>query len=290
MTLTSATVWGLIEASEEAGTAPVRRKLTHFYLNNMAQSKSPVRPLKLSVCKIRKEIPGKVLATVGSGCILELGWLWEMEERQNSSTDRKGQIYLVTTNQVIKKDDLNQKAFTVDFLPVKRGGIQTFHLNRIPLEEVIELPIPGQNEISLILIPTEPFHKQKRISWFSRQEFQSIRSRQCQKNSGESGSQAAESKEEFHCYVLRENDAGDTFDLKGYALTVDESCLHYLRVHGNNSKLRKLDDFSNNEFPKGSVILNEQDKIVQFLAFGKDDEILPVFFPQGIKLIAMYEA
>lgn len=90
--------------------------------------------------------------------------------------------------------------------------------------------------------------------------------------------------------MLRENDAGDTFDLKGYALTVDESCLHYLRVQGNNSKLRKLDDFSNNEFPKGSVILNEQEKIVQFLAFGKDDEILPVFFPQGIKLIAMYEA
>lgn len=250
----------------------------------MAQSKSPVRPLKLSVCKIRKEIPGQVLATVGSGCILELGWLWGMEERQNSLTDRKGQIFLVTTNQVIKKGDLNHKAFTADFLPVKRGGIQTFNLNRIPLEEVIELPIPGQNDISLILIPTEPLHKQKLISWFSRQEFQSIRSRQCQKNCGESGSQAAESKEDFHCYVVRENDAGDTFDLKGYALTVDESCSHYLRVPGNNSKLRKLEDFSNNEFPKGSVILNEQEEIVHFLAFGKDDEILPVFFPQGIKL------
>lgn len=250
----------------------------------MAQSKSPVRPLKLSVCKIRKEIPGQVLATVGSGCILELGWLGEMEQRQNSLTDRKGKIFLATTNQVIKKGDLNHKAFTADFLPVKRGGIQTFNLNRIPLEEVIELPIPGQNDISLMLIPTEPLHKQKLISRFSRQEFQSIRSRQCQKNCGESGSQAAESKEEFHCYVVRENDAGDTFDLKGYALTVDESCSHYLRVPGNNSKLRKLEDFSNNEFPKGSVILNEQEEIVHFLAFGKDDKILPVFFPQGIKL------
>ena len=257
----------------------------------MAQSKSTVKPLKLSVCKIRKEIPGQVLATIGSGCILELGgWLWEMEERQNSLTDRKGQIYLVTTSQVIKKSDLNQKAFTADFLPAKRGGIKTFSLKNIPLEEVIELPIPGENEISMILIPTEPFHKQKFLSRFSRQEFQSTRSRQCQKNSVESGSQAAESKEEFHCYVLRENDAGDTFDLKGYALVVDEGCSHYLRVSGNNSKLRKLEDFSNNEFPKGSVILNEQEEIVHFLAFGKDDEILPVFFPQGIKLIAMYEA
>ena len=248
----------------------------------MAQSKSPVRPLKLSVCKIRKEIPGQVFATVGSGCILELGWLWGIEEHQNSLPDKKGQIFLVTTNQVIKKADLNQKAFKADFLPVKRGGIQTFSLNSIPLEDVIELPISGQNEISLILIPTEPLHKQKRISWFSRQHFQSTRCRQCQKNCGESGSQAAESKEEFHCYVVRENDAGHTFDLKGYTLAVDENCSHYLRVPGNNSKLRKLEDFSNNEFPKGSVILNEQEEIVQFLAFCKDDGILPVFFPQGI--------
>ena len=251
----------------------------------MAQSKSRVRPLKLSVCKIRKEIQGQVLVTVGSGCILELGWLWEMEERQNSLTDRKGQIFLVTTNQVIKKTDLNQEAFKADFLPVKRGGIQTFNLNRIPLDEVIELPISGQNEISLIFIPTEPLYKQRLIPWFSRREFQSIRCQHGQKNSGESGSQAAKRKpEEFHCYVVRENDAGDTFDLKGYALAVDENCSHYLRVPGNNSKLRKLEDFSNNEFPKGSVIMNEQEEIVQFLAFGKDDEILPVFFPQGIKL------
>ena len=71
---------------------------------------------------------------------------------------------------------------------------------------------------------------------------------------------------------------------EGYTLAVDENCSHYLRVPGNNSKLRKLEDFSNNEFPKGSVILNEQEEIVQFLAFGKDEEILPVFFPQGIKL------
>lgn len=247
----------------------------------MAQSKSPVRPLKLSVCKIRKEIPGQVFATIGSGCILELGWLWGMEERQNSLTDRKGQIFLVTTNQVIKKGDLNHKAFTADFLPVKRRGIQTFSLKNIPLEEVIELPIPGENEISLILIPTEPFHKQKFFSRFSRQEFQSTRCRQCQKNSGESASRAAESKEEFHCYVVRENDAGDTFDLKGYTLAVDDGCSHYLRVSGNNSKLRKLEDFSNNEFPKGSVILNDQEEIVHFLAFGKDDEILPVSFPKG---------
>lgn len=191
----------------------------------MAQSKSPVRPLKLSVCKIRKEIPGQVLATIGSGCILELGWFWEIEEHQYSLTDRKGQIFLVTTNQVIKKGDLNQKPVKADFLPVKRGGIQTFSLNSIPLEDVIELPISGQNEISLICIPTEPLHKQRFIPWFSRREFQSIRCQHGQKNSGESGSQAAKRKpEEFHCYVVRENDAGDTFDLKGYTLTVDENC------------------------------------------------------------------
>lgn len=77
----------------------------------MAQSKSTVRPLKLSVCKIRKEIPGQVLTTIGSGCILELGWLWGMEERQNSLTDRKGQIYLVTTNQVIKKKRTEPESF-----------------------------------------------------------------------------------------------------------------------------------------------------------------------------------
>lgn len=147
----------------------------------MAQSKSPVRPLKLSVWKIGKESPGQVFGTIDSGCIRELGWLWGIEEHQNSLTDRKGQIFLVTTNQLIKKSDLNQKAFKADFLPVKRGGIQTFNLNSIPLEDVIELPISGQNEISLICIPTEPLHKQRFIPWFSRREFQSIRCQHGQK-------------------------------------------------------------------------------------------------------------
>lgn len=244
----------------------------------MAQSN---RNIRVSVGRIQEQVPGCHLETVGSACVVQIPA--DFDGKQASSSVRKDQTFLVTTSQVIKKRGLLfSKTCRADFLPVKWGGIQRFELNGSSLDDAQEVCIPGENKISLIYIPTELLHKQGFLSWIRRNNFRSDRS-QLSYKVDESRSQAvAGSKpEDLYCYVLRESSfPGDKFDLHCYALNVDESRSYYLRVLGNNAKLRRLEDFSRNEYPKGSVILNEQEKVVGFLAFGEDEKISPVFCPQ----------
>ena len=62
---------------------------------------------------------------------------------------------------------------------------------------------------------------------------------------------------------------------------MDENGSYYLQVHGNKAELKNLQDFDRYEYPVGSVILNDRSEIVGFLAFGKKDEVLPLFiFPE----------
>lgn len=245
----------------------------------MAQSN---RNIQISVGRIKKQVPGRHLETVGSACVVEFPGEYSANQA-STSVSLKDQTFLVTTSQVIKKSELlSSKSCTADFSPVKWGGIQTFQLNSSSPDDVQEACIPGEHEISLIYIPTEPFHKQKFFSWlFSKDNFQSNRSQLCYKGSCQSGSQAFPgSKPEFYCYALHGDKPGDKFDLRCYALEVDQNRSYYLQVLGNNAKLRRLEDFSRHEYPKGSVILNEKEEVVGFLAFGEDDKIVPVFFPQ----------
>lgn len=246
---------------------------------SMAQSN---RNVQVSVGRIKKQVPGCHLETVGSACVVEFPGDYSANQA-STSVSLKDQTFLVTTSQVIKKSELlSSKSCTADFSPVKWGGIQTFQLNSSSPDDVQEACIPGEHEISLIYIPTEPFHKQKFFSrLFSKDNFQSNRSQLCYRGSCQSGSQAFPgSKPEFYCYVLHGDKPGDKFDLRCYALEVDQSRSYYLQVLGNKAKLRRLEDFSRHEYPKGSVILNEKEEVVGFLAFGDDDKIVPVFFPQ----------
>ena len=251
-------------------------KIHTLFINSMAQSK---RRIDLSVCKIRKEVPGNLFATAGSACVLE--WPGDIA----SSSETGGRAFLVTTSQVLSKGDLNSSvACTADFLSLKRGSIETFGLNNVPF---CEKHLSDQNiGISLILIPTEALHKQKRLSSVRKNTFQSERSQLC--HSSKSRLEAADAKpEKLYCYVLCETASpGDKFHLQSYLLGVDECGSYFLQFHGNKSKLRSLQDFHRSdrtENPIGSVILNNDAKVVGFLAFDEKDEILPLFLPHDVK-------
>ena len=252
----------------------------------MAQSK---RPINFSVCQIRKQFPGNQLVAAGSACILK--WPWEIKiPQQNlqataSPVEMRNQTFLVTTSQVVRNSDLDssEAACKADFLPVNWLSTKTFALNNLPC-----VPISGQNDaISLILIPTEPLHKQRMFSWWRRNEFQSDRAQLCDMCK-ESELQEAEAKGEqdrLYCYVACENASGNdnSFRLQCYVLEMEKNGSFSLRAPGNEAKLRKLGDFQRNEYPISSAILNENGDVVGFLAFGKNKEILPLFLPHYLQ-------
>lgn len=253
------------------------------------------RAINLSVGRIRKEVPGNHLATAGSACLLE--WPWNIEQTHlqatASSSEIKTQTFLVATSQVVSRRDMNSSPVCkADFLPLKWGSTETFSLNKVPLNEV---PIADHNNnITLILIPTEPLHKQRKMPWLWKNDLKSYRPQLCHRGS-ESQLQAADAKQSLYCFVVCETATkNDRFFLECYFLDVEESGSYFLQVHGNKAKLRTLEDFhrtDRTENPIGSVILNGNGNVVGFLAFGEKSEILPVFLPrdlQGIFKITAY--
>lgn len=229
----------------------------------MAQSK---RAIHDSVSNIRKQVPGNIFATAGSACVLE--WPWKIDHA--SSLDREDKIFLACSSQVVSKSELNSSnVCTANFLSLGWGGKKTSCLNHIQLQEV-----QLNKDISLILIPVELLHKQRRLSWLRKNEFLSDRPQPCSKSRPDNNCK-------LYCHVVREIGPGDTFDLQCYLLKVDENGSYYLQVHGNKAELKSLKDFDRYEYPVGSVILNDTSEVVGFLAFGEKDEILPLFiFPE----------
>lgn len=233
------------------------------FINSMAQSK---RAIHDSVSKIRKQVPGNILATAGSACVLE--WPWEIDHA--SSLDREDKIFLACSSQVVSKSELNSSnVCTANFLSLGWGGKKTSCLNHIQLQEV-----QLNKDISLILIPVELLHKQRVFSRFRKNEFLSDRPQLCSKSRPDNNCK-------LYCHVVREIGPGDTFDLQCYLLKVDENGSYYLQVHGNKAELKSLKEFDRYEYPVGSVILNDRSEVVGFLAFGEKDEVLPLFiFPE----------
>ena len=248
----------------------------------MAQSRQG-GDIQSSMCQIRKQVPGKQFATTGSACVLE--WPWKLGEHQGQTTTQTAtaaETFLVTTSQVVSKTDLNSDtAWKADFLAIRKLlGTEKFSLNSVPAYEVA---IPRQ-EITLILIPTEPLRKQIKLPLLRGTEFPSARSQLCYKRERDSEFKATDAKQSLYCYVLSESASlNNKFVLQCYLLCVDESRSYFLQAHGSKAKLRKAEDFQSTEKPKGSVILNEDGYIVGFLAFSDEDEILPLFFPRNVQ-------
>ena len=236
-----------------------------------------------SMCQIRKQVPGNQFATTGSACVLK--WPWKLEEHLGQTTTQtatEAETFLVTTSQVVSKLDLNSRtAWKADFLAIRKWlGTETFSLISVP---VYEVAIPSQ-EISLILIPTEPLRKQIKLPLVRGKEFSSARSQLCYQRESDSELKTTDAKPLLYCYVLSESSwSKNKFDLQCYLLCLDEGSSYFLQAHGSKAKLRTAEDFQSTEKPKGSVILNEDGYIVGFLAFSDDDEIFPLFFPQNVQ-------
>lgn len=248
----------------------------------MAQNK---RSIDLSVCKILKEQPGNHLATVGSACILECPWEIDPHLQEAACSSEISHTFLMMTSQVVSKDDLNSSAACkAEFLPLKSGNTQTYTLNELPLHEV-QL-ISGQNrDISLILISTKELHKQRRMSKYRSNQFQSDRAQRYRSRKSEPEATDSNLQKQY-CYVMCEA-GSDKFTLQSYWLTTDQCGSYFLQFPGNKSvKLRTLADFRRSdrtESPIGSVILNSDGEVEGFLSFDESDMILPLFLPNNLR-------
>lgn len=236
------------------------------------------------VCKIRQEAPGNVFETTGSACILEMVNL--PRQRSAAKLTSENQTFLVTTSQVMLRLSGYETAWQAEFLP------RTDLLSRIfNTEECYNLTDVACHEVQvaghetyLILISTESLHEQKYISSLRKNEFRSTRSLPCIQKESESELEATNAtQEQLFCYVLTEIASSNKFSLKCYLLNKDERGSYFLQPHGNEAKLRKLEDFQQTESPKGSVILNSGGYVVGLLAFGDKSEVVPVFLPRNLQ-------
>lgn len=239
------------------------------------------RPIDLSVSKISKEVPGNYLSTAGSACILE----WHLESTEEPDlqatacqSEQRKQTFLVTTSQVVTDSDLTSSAACkADFLPVSWWSTKTFGLNNVQIKDV---PISDEtdDDIWLVLIPTEQLHRQRTLSRWRRNEFQLDRpqiAHRCK------ATEVPEVKDgQLYCYVIRENVPEKPFRLQCYLIERDENGAFFLRASGNQSRLRTLKDFDPTESPMGSPI-RDKNGVVGVLAFGRNHDIRPLFFPQN---------
>ena len=124
----------------------------------MAQSK-----VALSICRIRKQLPGdQGRVTIGGGCIVSL----------RLSSESKTSILLITTTQVITKNDLlsagastASTSIVIEFLDRGNGKLVTFNLDFKHATDIPD-PLPGRSlegtggavkEVSFIIIPEQKF-------------------------------------------------------------------------------------------------------------------------------------
>ena len=267
----------------------------------MAQNK---RSVNLSASKIRKAHPEEPnhFSTTGSAWVLELpsDMVRAMLQGTTSCSEMpRNQTFLVTTSQVVANSNVRSLvAYKADFHPVGWANTKTFSLNNVPLHDV---QVSGQidEEISLIFIPTEPLQKQRWWSWWCRNEFQLDRAQLCHRRK-ESEHPREDEPGRFYCYVLCEAVGNDksAFHLRRYVLETDKTTdkmgkngSYFLHAVGSKAKLRKLEDFDITANPMGSMILNENNDAVGFLAFRENEELYPVFLPQyfqGMLLIEFF--
>ena len=255
----------------------------------MAQSKQEGSDINISMCKIKKQVPGNHLVTTGSACVVR--WPWEIEFG-SSKAQGKDATFVVTTSQVFSQCDSKSKAaWRADFQPLPLPlplnwwrSSEKFSLNDVT---VYEVPIPTsiQNHaITLTFIPTETLHSQKKLSKVRTDELKKTRSQPCHQPCRNEAEFQAHDRKQLLCYVLVETTLeDDKISLHCYLLCRNESGSYFLQYHGNKSEIRTLKDFDSSEKPRGSVILNESGHVVGLLAFGDEDEIVPVFFERNMQ-------
>lgn len=258
----------------------------------MAQNK-----VALSVCRIRKLLSGdQGKATIGGGCIVSLN-LGGKASNASEVKQQKSSVLLITTTQVITKNDLlsASTSIVVEFLDGGNGKISTFNLG-FKYSTDFPDPLPGRvlagtrdalKEVSFIIIPVEKFDNRN----FFKRAYSSVRgtsfekrSLPCSHQSGEN-LQLAISRSQLLCHVLFDDSKNDAFNTEPYCLEFGADTSEFFLTspldHDGVDDKKRLKDFHRDERPWGAPVLNAEGRFVGLLAITPSNErkLFPLFLP-----------
>ena len=245
--------------------------------------------VEVSMCRFRKQLPrghGKV--TIGSGCVINL---------KSNSDESNNDVFLVTTTQVVTKDELLSKntGITAEFLNKR----QSFGLNFV---EVYDIPdaIPGRvlagmessearempQQVSFLIIPAHKFDNRsaifKKFLPFSMEKKRPMPSR----SQSDVNLQSAITNRQVLCHVICDDGRSDGyFNTEPYCLEFCEDTNEFIltSVLGRDSggEVKSLKDLHKAEKPWGALLMNAEGEFVGMLAVGTSDErkLYPLFLP-----------
>jgi len=254
----------------------------------MAQSK--VGKIALSECRIRKLLSGdQGKATIGSGCIVTLNL-------GSEASNPKPGVFLITTTQVIAKNDLlsPSTSIVVELLDGGNGELLTFNLGFKYATETPD-PIPGRvlegtgdalKEVSFLAIPVNKFDNR---NWFQR-KYSSFRGYSFEKRSlacsfeSDEKLRLALSRRKVFCHVLCDGRTNGSFNAEPYCLEFanldsNEFALTSPLDHDGVDDIKQLKDFHKEEKPRGAPLLDAEGKFVGMLAVAPSQErkLFPLF-------------
>lgn len=256
--------------------------------SKMAQTK-----VALSICRIRKQLPGdQGRVTIGGGCIVSL------KLRGESKTS----ILLITTTQVITKDDLlsasastSSTSIVIEFLDRGNGKLVAFNLGFKHATDIPD-PLPGRSlegteeaikEVSFIIIPVQKFDDRnlfkKAFSRFLGSSFEK-RSLPCSHPSDENLQTDILTKRVL-CHVICDGRSTGLYNTEPYYLEFrtdnGDFVLGSPLDHDREDDVKQLKDFHKEQKPKGALLLNSEGMFVGMLAIAASEErkLFPLFLP-----------
>lgn len=261
---------------------------TRKHASNMATN-----GVQLSMCRIRKVLSGcQGKTTIGSGCIIT--WPFERESLNPSGIPRGSA--LITTTQVVTKNDLISPSTSIVVEWLDRGNLLQFNLGFKYATDIPDV-IPGRvlggtgdalKDVAFIVIPVESFDTRSKIkraiSFLKRVTSFQNRCLTCSHPTDEN-LQASISGRKVLCHVVRDGREDGPFHTEPYHLEfgkdISEFALTSPLDHDGGDDVKQLKDFCKEEKPRGGLLLSSDDQFVGMLAIGHTDErkLFPLFLP-----------
>lgn len=245
----------------------------------------------LSVVRIRKKLPPDEVKTVGGGCIVK----WVLGGSASSLNKSTNRVFLLTTTQVITKNDLIASDGSISVELFNGGKIVSFNLGVKCATDLLE-PLPGRvlgeigealKEVSFIMIPAEKFDDR---NWFWTTFQGNIfekRSLTCSPPSDETLQSYILKREVFCCVTCDDRTKNNRrFNNEIYCLEFDkvnseEFVLTSVSSQECTEEIRRLkQDFYRGENPKGALLISKDGHFFGMLAISPaSNEIVPLFLP-----------
>ena len=244
--------------------------------------------VEVSMCRFRKQLPrghGKV--TIGSGCVINV---------KSNSDESKNDVFLVTTTQVVTKDELLSKntGITAEFLNKR----QSFRLDFVEVYDIPD-PIPGRvlagmessearemQQVSFIIIPAHKFDNRstifKTFVSFSMEKKRPMPSR----SPSDEDLQSAIANRQVFCHVICDDGRSDGYyNTEPYCLEFCEDTNEFILTsvlsRDSGGVVKSLKDLHKAEKPRGALLMNAEGEFVGMLAVETSDEqkLYPLFLP-----------